>query len=397
MDNRLIIGVTVITILVYVVHHYIRNAHLTSATRHLWFSTVIFIVLGIAIGPLGFRLLNVKHIRLLAPFLDVLLGWIGWLVGIELTKKMIKLIPRKYWLIGMTENIVTLSLTVFILMGLELLFDQILNFRWTPTFLLLTGLCAAVSSPRSIITLTQQLHIPRSIAKGYAVVAHLGNLGIMLLMYLLIYFYNWQTGEFIIIESTLKLLTLGILQGIVMSWLFLYRRGTPESMLILIGVITFFSGAAALMNIPPLLVGVVGGGFYAYFFPNRQPQIFTALQQSERPIYLIFVTLASINIPIYDYNLYLFLIPFLLVRAFSKITSGYLLKRSLSDQIKGSWNVGIFLPQGALAIAIALSAYQLFPNGWNEILIATVVIGLLVNEILGYQVIRQVSLAKSYD
>lgn len=397
MDNTFLVGVTIIIILVYVVHHYIKNAHLTSSTRHLWFSTVIFISIGIAIGPAGLHLLNLEHIHLLAPLLDILLGWIGWLVGIELTKKMLRLIPFRYWLIGMTENFVTLTITVIIFTGLGFLFTKTFNFSWTPAFLLLTGLCAAVSSPRSIITLTRQLHIPRNLAKGYAVIAHLGNLGVMLLMYLFIYFYNWHASESILLEASLKLVVLGGLQGLLMSWLFLYRRDTPESMLILIGVITLFAGAASFLKIPVLIVGVIGGAFYAYFFPNRQPQLYTALQQSERPIYLLFVALVSIDFPLYDYKLYIFLVLFILIRALAKVTSGLLLKKSLSEKVVGGWNIGVFIPQGALAIAIALSAYQLLPNMWNEILMATVVIGLLINELLGYVVIRSKRLLVPYD
>jgi|GEM_PF-2128271 len=397
MDNKLLIGVTFIVILIYVVHHYVRRAHLTSASRHLWFNTAIFMAIGIAIGPSGFRLLEGDDIRMMAPLVDILLGWIGWLIGIELTRKMVHLIPKRYWFIGMAENFVTLCITILLFLGIALLFKDLLNIVLTPPFILLAGLCAAVSSPRSIITLTRRLHIPRDIARGYAVVAHLGNLGVMFLMYLLIYFYNWQTGEYIIIESTFKLVALGILQGLTMSWLFLYRRDTPESMLILIGVIIFFAGAAAFLEVPALMAGLIGGGFFAYFFPNRQPQLMSALQQSERPIYLLFVTLASINIPLSDIDLYLFLIPFILFRAIAKLTSGFFLKRSLSDTVKGGWYVGVFIPQGALAIAIALSAFQLFPNAWDKILVATVVIGLFFNELLGYQVLRFISLSKSYD
>ncbi len=388
MDTKLLIGVSIIVLVIYLVHYFVDKAGITSVYRYLSFSTAVFMFLGIIIGPAGLGLLKTEDVRALAPLLDILLGWIGWLIGIELTRKMLDLIPNKYWSVGMAENLITLTITVL----LFLLIDFILGNYWTISvsipFLLLTGLCAAVSSPRTIVTLTKLFHIPRDIARSYAVVAHLGNLGVMLMMYLFINFFDYGNGNVSIFIPTLKMVLLGVSQGLIMSWLFWYRRNTPESMLIIIGVITFFSGAAVFMQVPALLVGLIGGGFFAYLFPNRQPQLHQALQQSERPIFLLFITVASINIPLFNKNLYLFLIPFLLFRLIAKLFSGFILKKSLNNKIKGDWNVAVFIPQGALAIAIALSAYQLSPNMWDEILVAAVVIGLLINEIMGYLFLR---------
>lgn len=388
MDTKLLIGVSIIVLVIYLVHYFVNKAGMTSVYRYLSFSTAIFMFLGITIGPAGLGLLKTDDVRALAPLLDILLGWIGWLIGIELTRKMLDLIPNKYWSVGMIENFITLTIT-FLLFALT---NYLLGRFWTISasipFLLLVGLCAAVSSPRTIVTLTKLFHIPRDIARSYAVVAHLGNLGVMLMMYLFINFFDYGNGNASIFMPTVKMLLLGVSQGLIMSWLFWYRRNTPESMLIIIGVITFFSGAAVFMHVPALLVGLIGGGFFAYLFPNRQPQLHLALQQSERPIFLLFITVASINIPLFNKNLYFFLIPFLLFRLIAKLFSGFILKKSLNKKIRGDWNVAVFIPQGALAIAIALSAYQLSPNIWDEILVAAVVIGLLINEIMGYLFLR---------
>lgn len=384
MDTRLLIGVSIIVLIIYLVHYFVNKVHIASIYRYLSFSTAVFMFVGIIVGPAGLGLLKPDDIRALAPLLDILLGWIGWLIGIELTKKMLDLIPNKYWSVGMIENLITLTITVLLFLLLDYLIGSIWKISISIPFLLIVGLCAAVSSPRTIATLTRLFNIPGDIARSYAVVAHLGNLGVMLLMYLFINFFSYSSVNTPFFIPTLKLVLLGVSQGLVMSWLFWYRRDTPESMLIIIGVITFFSGAAVFLQVPALLVGLIGGGFFAYLFPNRQPQLHLALQQSERPIFLLFITIASVSIPLFNKELYLFLIPFLLFRLIAKLFSGWILKKSLNNRIKGGWNVAVFIPQGALAIAIALSTYRVLPNTWDEILVSAVVFGLLVNEILGY-------------
>ena len=388
MDVKLLLGVTFIILVIYLVHYFVNRTHMTSIYRYLSFSTFLFMSLGILIGPTGFSLLNSNDVRALAPLLDILLGWIGWLIGIELTKKMLDLIPGKFWLAGMMENLITLTVTVMLFLFLGYLAGTSWQTSLSIPFLLLVGLCAAVSSPRTIVILTKLFRMPRELSRNYAVVAHLGNLGVMVMMYLFLNFFEYGNESTSFFVPTIKLLILGIIQGLIMSWLFWHRRDTPESMLIIIGVITFFSGAAVFLNVPALLVGLVGGTYFAYFFPNRQPQLHLALQQSERPIFLLFITIASVNIPLLNPYLYLFLIAFLVFRLVAKLISGWILHKSLNHNVTGKWNITIFIPQGALAIAIALSVYQFMPTIWDEILVSAVVISLLVNEILAYLFLR---------
>lgn len=387
MKTSLLIGLALVALLVFLVHYLIRRTRSDSIYRQLWFSTAIFIFVGILIGPYGLHLLDVKDIDSLSPLTDILLGWIGWLIGIEWSRKLFSLIPIKYWLIGTLENILSIVLVMAAFGGLVFLLRSWLSEPLLPEFLFLVGLCASVSSPRSIITLTHRFSLPREVARNFAVIAHLGNLVAIFFTYILISFLGSEHQGVFRLMPVIIVLVLGILEAMIMNWLFVYRRDTPESMLMVLGIVTFFAGAAAILHVPPFLTALLGGGFFALNFPKRQHQLMTVLQSSERPIYLLFVTMAAVLMPVFEPLLYISLLAFILIRFGAKFISGSMVKRTYS-KLERWWQTGLFLPQGALAVAIALSAYQLNPGFWYEILVAVVVLGLLINELLGYSLIK---------
>ncbi len=387
MKTSLLIGLALIALLVFLVHYLIRQTRSNSIYRQLWFSTAIFIFVGILIGPSGTHLLDIKDIDSLSPLTDILLGWIGWLIGIEWSRKLFSLIPVKYWLIGTMENILSIVLVMAAFGGLTFLLKGWFSEPLLPEFLFLVGLCASVTSPRSIITLTHRFSLPREVARNFAVIAHLGNLVAIFFTYILISFLGSEHQGVFRLLPIIIVLVLGVLEALVMNWLFVYRRDTPESMLMVVGIVTFFAGAAAVLQVPPFLAALLGGGFFALNFPKRQHQLMTVLQSSERPIYLLFVTMAAILIPVKEPALYLFLLAFIVIRLAAKFISGITVKRT-NKKLQQWWRTGLFLPQGALAVAIALSAYQLNPGYWYGILVAVVVLGLLINELLGYTLIK---------
>jgi len=387
METSLLIGLALIALLVFLVHYLIRRTRGDSIYRQLWFSTAIFILVGVSIGPSGLHLLDIKDINSLSPLTDILLGWIGWLIGIEWSRKLFSLIPVKYWLIGTMENILSIVVVMTVFGGLAYLFKDLFSDPLMPEFLFLVGLCASVTSPRSIITLTHRFSLPREVARNFAVIAHLGNLVAIFFTYMLISFLgSAHQGVFRLLPIAI-VLVLGILEALVMNWLFVYRRDTPESMLMVIGIVTFFAGAAAILQVPPFLAALMGGGFFALNYPKRQHQLMSVLQSSERPIYLMFVTMAAVLMPVHEPMLYITLLAFITIRLVAKFISGSLVKRTYS-KLRKWWGTGLFLPQGALAVAIALSAYQLNPGYWYDILVAVVVLGLLINELLGYLLIK---------
>jgi Kef-type K+ transport system membrane component KefB len=174
----------------------------------------------------------------------------------------------------------------------------------------------------------------------------------------------------------------GALLGVVFLLLLWSARDSDEVVIVVLGMAIFSGGLAAVFHLSPLVVGLVVGVVLSNWRPHQDP-LLPMFLRLERPLYVMLLVLAGAAWRYDDpwaYGLAAFFIllkvavKFLGVRAALAITP-------LPFAVPPRWWMGL-VPQGAIAIAIAMSYALVYSDAlsrtlFSAILISTVTLTLI--------------------
>ncbi len=367
-----------------------------SWLERFFLSGAEFLILGALIGPYGFRVLDLRSLLSLEPFVVLALSWVGLLVGVQLRFRHLTRFPLNYFLTAGVQAAVALGVAFGVL--------AVVFSVWTPVpaavsdrlrAALCLGAVAALSSPTEA-ALHREAHAHGGHAAGLlrfipAVDPLVALAGVAVL------FSVWHVtalhGDGV--PNGGQWLVASILGGAVLGLLFmllLQPAGDPdEVVLVVLGMAVFSGGLASVFHLSPLVVCLVEGVVLGNRRrdPEHLVQMFLRL---ERPLYVALLVLAGAAWRFDEPWGYLLAAMFLAVRTVAKFTGAHaaLAAVRLPFRPPRRWWLGL-MPQGAMAIAIAVSYMVVYRDFLAErvfsaVLVSTVLLtlvsGRLVNAAL---------------
>ncbi len=357
--------------------------------KRLFDSGLIFLAVGVAIGPAGVRLIDAHVLEQTGPIVVFCLGWIGFLFGVHLEWRRLRRLTRRMWAATFAESLLTLAL-VLVAAWIFLTYwcptcQSIAMHKWAA--LLTLAACAAGTAPASVFALNGRPLFRGDIAQAVRVSATLDDLPGLLLFGLMFAAVPVGLVPALGLWSApvwfLAAILIGVLLGVLMKSLTILATDAQVHLLVVIGLIAFGSGAAAYIRLSPIFVGAVAGITLANT-TGRKEIVFELLARSEHTIYVLFLVLVGCRWSLEAEHLLALTALYLGIRALGKVLGGMTAASLIKVQEPRQRFGGLaMLGQGGLAIAMAVNYARVYEAQITSSILTVLIVGVIINELVG--------------
>lgn len=345
----------------------------------IWLSSgVAAILLGILLGPLVSGTFSRSIIEDLSPLEEMLAGWVGWLIGLQMNWDNLRRIETKtiLWTGGevlVASTLVTGAVALAMLVWLGRVF-------WPAAVIF--GALAGVSSPM-IVALSaprarsdpflRRLFVHTSLAPAFSVLI----LGTVLACLPL---GRGRWGAFGAWFWILMGPAVGLLLGGLFHFLTLYRIRDKDLLVVMLGFVALGSGAARVMGLSPLLVTMLAGMVVAGRSPQRR-RLFVSLQRAEKPFFLFLLVVAgSLWLPLSGVGPWVAVLAAFWGRGVAKTATGLVLY-VWCDGRRGARSAFplALVGHGGVVVAMAVTVHDAMGGTVGQMMLTYALIGVLLS------------------
>jgi hypothetical protein len=352
-----------------------------------------FVVFGLVGGWIG--ILSDSVLAYLRPFIPLGLGWIGFSIGFRFDVRRLEALPR-----GVGPALLLTSVLPFAAIvgacGLILLMSGGLE---SGSFLR----DAIILGTASIIGVRPPAPNPEGpTADRIAPLVQLQEGCATIGLVVVAAFFRpsghevgWQLPAFAWIFVTLGM---GTALGAVVYAVLNAFRGRSEMTVVMLGSIALAAGMASFLRLSPIAVCFIAGALIFNFPGTWREQVRVALVKLERPIYLVFLVVAGAMWQVTAWQGWVLLLLFVAGRLVGKVVGVFLSQQTrLGEQLhielgglshEEKVRIGL-APMGALAIAIVVSAQDLYVGSTVSWMVTTVIGGAVATEIITQLLLRK--------
>lgn len=365
-----------------------------AGPRLLFRTGTHFLFVGVLLGPAVLGLLSTEALVQLYPLLGLGLGWVGLLFGLQLDRTTLRQFPRAFHALAIGQAVIAFG--VFAAIGWFSADRMGMATPQVTALILAAGATAAVSSPAGIALVSTNFLVRGQVRQCLFFVASLDAVvGLVALQVT----YGWMHGT----DMTAGFevggplfwtgidLALGLVCGVLFLWLMRLRPGREELVLYLLGISALVGGAALQLQLSPLVAATVMGAVVANFSRDRD-RVFKALQQWEKPIYLVLLLLAGAQLRLPTWWVFPLGVGYFAMRVLGKVIGSAVLVQVLPLPFTAPRRMGLGLvPQGGITLAMALSLVLTLGGSGIEVgglpavdlLFAVIVVGVVLSELTG--------------
>lgn len=336
--------------------------------RPLTAPVVLFIPIGIALGPAVSDLISDVALAHLDIVISIGLATLGLFIGIAAGREVRR--SRGLFAAATVEAGVTIAI-----MASAVLF---LLTRWgmplegsAGVIALALGVCASASAASSVETGDP------GAAQVAARVADLDDVLPIVLGGTVLALANPAVG--MPVQSTVLTVTMGLGIGLG-GWLLLERaHHAAERGVFVLGILAMLGGAPAYMGLSPMLAAMTAGIFWV-LAPGHCDVVATReLRKVQHPLLVLLLIIAGASLQWSTAGVWL-LTPYVIFRSAGKILGGWLASR-LAPGIAPSDLGSYLLPPGVIGLAFALNLQQV-THGAVGPLVFAVALGAIASELL---------------
>jgi hypothetical protein len=338
--------------------------------RHLLIvSGAEYLLLGLFLGPQVSGVLPRETLAAFVPFMMLSLGWMGTMLGMRLYLPAMVRLRGVFYRVALAQSLITLAIVTG---------GSIVMFQWlfgmdpmralAPSLVLGAVATGSASDAVELIVrrLGRQSLVVRQIevAVGLDAVIAIVTLGLVLCL-------NHVAAPDLMrsptaVEWAVITAAIGVIGGTLFHLFLGEERDVDRLFISLAGAIVLMTGAAAYLQLSPLLSGLLLGSILANTSRNRA-EIHQVLTKVERPLYFVLLLCGG---AIWAPSTNAWLVPvavFLALRMLGKLGGARLAARfnDMLPVLGPNWGRAL-LGQGGLALAIAFSYLiqenAIFPN-----------------------------------
>ncbi len=382
---KIIFGLVVIVALAYLGGHpTVRALEERLRISHVVAAGFPFVLLGLVARLPSVGIVSDSVLDEIRPILPFGLGWIGLALGFRFDVRDLDRPPPRLELAFGLLTIPPFALTfaacsaLFLLVGdsegpvylshaLILATASMISASSTPVIVHATEDGAGVDRLTRIVQLEQ-----------FAVVAGLAVIGAFFRPTGAL--VGWQLPAMAWLIVTIGL---GGMLGMTTYAVLAVARSRIEVMVVLLGSICFSAGLASFLRLSPTVVCFAAGLLLATVPGAYKAQVRDTLTRLEAPIYFLFLFLAGAHWRLDDLEGWALLVAFVAARAIGKqLGAAVLSSRSEGDLSAEQRRALALSPMGALAIATAVSAQDLYAGAESSWVVTAVIGGAILNEVL---------------
>ena len=359
--------------------------HLPLITEHFFLTGAEFILVGFLVGPSGLRLLDPISLESLHPLISLSLGWVGILFGLQLDFKLLKKFPTQFLKVGLSQAFLTSLFCFFPFLFVLSSTMGVKGITWYSAAAILS-LSAGCTAQSSLAIFQKKLNLYnhhlmdllRYISSIDAIIS-ISLCGVLASIMspeplLMIPVYPW-------LQWLIAISALGIILGFVLDSLIQPGCRQSEMLVFIIGFVAFTGGLAFYLQHSVIFLTTIIGTILANSSSARR--LHAAIANLEKPIYILLLIYAGAISPIGNsWNITL-IACYVIVRFLAKFFSGYCTSKLFLYPRKIPKTIGLgLISEGGMSLAIALSFVSIHPGPVADLIIFTVLLGIMISELI---------------
>jgi Kef-type K+ transport system membrane component KefB len=348
----------------------------------------LYLLLGYLIGPNLFNVFNKEISQQLNVLYALVLGWIGFLIGLQANVKSIKRFQKEYFRFATINIIIALVISFIALYQSFHLLDRFFN----ETEIFILAIAGAVTSPIMIAVISREYKLSGRVSYLLQFAAAFDNmLGIILVG--LVMSYTNDISFLNIYNPGVLIIFVSIIIGTIASYLFCLlsrdMKTDQEIFLLVLGLLLFIVGIAFYLKQSLLFISFVFG-FGIANLPVNAKKIYLSIQQVERPLYILLLIFVGANLKFESKEYWFYLAVFMAVNLFAKMISGYFANFSMSQNSRIHKTIGMAnLSMGGLSLAIILDFHLTNVSGYSQLLLFILAVSLVINDIISFKYLEK--------
>ncbi len=351
-----------------------------------------YIVAGIVLGKTGFNIIDTNMINTLAPFNYFALGLIGFMIGGELKKDVLRRYGKQFAIILLSEGLFAF-LAVFIFVGVigSLVFGNGLYY-WALGLLL--GAIASATAPAATTDVLWEYKTRGPLTSIVLGIVALDD-GLALVLFALassiapailgVHSSSWSTIIRPVYEIGVAIL-LGITFGFVLIKILRKYADREKILVYSISTILFVLGLSLIIDVDMLLAAMTLGVVLVNWEARLSKEVFTMVSAFATPFYILFFVMVGAKFELKSVTLSVIVIAlaYLLGRTFGKMFGA-----NFGSRISGApKTVQKYLPyclfsQAGVAIGLSIVAYNMFPGSIGNSIIIVITFTTFIVQLLG--------------
>ncbi|MGE3276955.1 MAG: hypothetical protein AB7O67_17725 [Vicinamibacterales bacterium] len=338
--------------------------------RPLTAPALVFVPLGVALGPAGLGWISIEVLGYLYPVAAVALAILGLFVGLGFDPSDAD--ERRLLGVASTEALISIVVVGGAFAALLWQWNLPLDVAIAPLALVF-GVCAAATS--SGIVRPDDPEPYRRASR----IAELDDVLPIVLGGLVLAMYTGTTTLGVLYVAALNI---GAAVAVALAGGMLFERAKDpaERAVFVLGVITLLGGGAQYLGVSPLLAGMVAGLVWRFMPGDADAVVRADLLRLQHPLVLLLLIFAGASAQFGTLALWL-AGPYVLMRLCGKLLGGWVLNRltpSVSPADLGSY----LLPPGVIGLSFALSFHLVALSSGSAAALTAVAAGTLASEVL---------------
>lgn len=336
-------------------------------------------------GPKFFNLLSFETLNKLDVITGFVLGWTGFLIGLQGKRSNLIRFQKSYYLFS-TLNFVLMFSLFFISLYLCNLF---INNEFTILQIILVSLIGTVSSPIWIAVLRRDFKFRGALAHLVQFSIAFDNmLGVFFLGIIVIVLKS--SSEMAIPGYYFIFLALAIIG--LLSWLFYFLseniKDTQQYLLILIGTILLVVGVAMNLHISILFFSFIFGLIITNL-PIATRKLYQNIANAEKPLYFIMLVFIGAYVDSFTMKMGIIILIFIILRVCIKYISGYIARSPILANERPLPAIGLaHLGMGGVSLALALDFYHMDSNSASYLILVISIGSVLLTDLLSLRIVK---------
>ena len=392
-----LLSLAVLVIIAFIGSFIYKKINITSFwASGIVYSGIFYIILGYIIGPQVLKLVTKEVFRELNVLFTLVLGWVGFLTGLQLSMKSLKRFPRLYY------GEVTINyFVVMLLLAASLWFSN--TFLASRFFslqdIIIFSAIGAISSPIMLGVLMKEYRVPGRLSYRLQFNSAYDNiLGILVggLVFMAGGNFIWQR-EWNLQQISSIFFPYLVVGLAVFLYNFIYEsmKTKQEKFLLFISLLILTIGTAYYFSQSILFCSFLFGfGLANSKISSRE--LYRNIQELEKPLYILLLIFAGINLKVHTtHRVFLFLALFFVLRLVIKYFSERTIYKVFEKEETMPHSVGIAgIGMGGLSLAMALDYFLTYNSEPASIFILVIVVSLVPNDILSIGYLKKILLRK---
>jgi hypothetical protein len=382
-----LLSLILLVLIAYIGAVFLHNIKTSSSLfKGITNSGIIYLLLGYIIGPNVLKILDLNVLDDLALIIAFVLGWTGFIIGLQINTKQMQRFPLSYY--WKTLLIFTLNF-IFITIGIYLVKQFIYN-KLTLTEIIVISIAGSISSPVLIGLLKKDYKIRGKLIHFLQFHSAYDNMVSIVIIGMIIFLGNELKNEVSILLKNISILLLGAtVMAILFYYMAKYIKTIPQYFLLIMGFILILVGTANHMGHSVIFISFLFGMVLANL-PINTWRLFQTISNTEKPIYLLLLIFIGTRLSFSSTTIIVVISIFIILRFVIKyFSSMFVISRfkELKPHVKiiGLSGMGM----GGLSLAFGLDYYLLYNYGIGEEILFVLAITFILNDTFSLKLLEK--------